>query len=404
MTATSIVTAVVTSVITMHKARKKVIYMLDALEDKETNFRFDERGNSGRKFNKALNRLKTIFDKERQEIIEHERFYGNLLDHVSTGVAVIEEGNRSGCVIYHNKTALDILGIATFGNIKQLRSNGEALYEAFANVNQGHEKRTSWYNESGLQTIAVTASTTKINGTTVKITTFNDISNDMADSEQESWTKLIRVLTHEIMNTITPVASLSETLSDYIDSHDTDEKEERSVIKEGLETISRSSYSLIRFVDSYRSLTRIASPSKKVFSVKDLIERVFKLVEGEMAENGVELTFTEKSSDTLIYADEGQISQIIVNLIKNAVQAGARHIDITAETDMKENVILHISNDGSAISKESKEQIFVPFYTTKPEGTGIGLSISRQIMRLHNGNLMLTRSDDETTTFTLVFK
>ena len=372
--------------------------MLDALEDKEFNFRFDEKRIFGRKFNRTLNRLRNIFDKERREIIEQEQYYGLMLDHVQTGIAVIE---MDGKVNYCNNTALILLGIATFSHIRQLRTAGESLYEAFLKVTGTHEERASYYNESGKKTIALTASKASIAGKEVKVVAFNDISNEMAENEQESWSKLIRVLTHEIMNTVTPIASLSETLSMYISE---DQKSGSPEILAGLESISQSSRGLIRFVESYRNLTRIAAPVKRAFFVKDLIDRVIQLTKQQTSEAGAVCIFFERSPDILLYADESQISQILVNLVKNACQAEATKIEITAEIDMTESIIIRVSNNGRPISRESQEEIFVPFYTTKQDGTGIGLSLSRQIMRLHNGTLQLTKSDVKSTVFTLHFK
>ena len=391
--ATAALTCVITSLLISRKMRRKVTYMLDALEDKEINFRFDEKRVFGRQFNRTLNRLRNIFDKERKEIIEQEKYFGLMLDHVKTGVAVIEE---NGQVAYCNNTALNLLGIATLGHIRQLRAVSESLYISFQKVTEHSEERASYFNESGKMTISLTASEAKIGKDTVRIIAFNDISNEIAENEQQSWSKLIRVLTHEIMNTITPIASLSDTLLTF-DGVDED-------IKNGLSTISESSKGLIKFVDSYRNLTRVAPPVKKAFYFKELAERVISLTREQAAMNGAVCTYEELSTDTILYADEGQITQILINLVKNAVQAEAKNIEITAEINLSEHIIINVTNDGIPISKESQEEIFVPFFTTKQEGTGIGLSLSRQIMRLHNGSLTLTRSDESYTVFTLLFR
>ena len=388
-----VISSAITSKLTSRKMRAKVAYMLDALEDKELNFRFDERRLRGRKFNKTLNRLRNIFDKERHEIIEQEKYFGLMLDHVKTGIAVFEKDGR---VAYCNKTALSLLGIATFGHIRQLRAVSDSLYESFQTIADGNEERASYYNESGKMTISLTASEATIGEDTVRIIAFNDISSEIAENEQQSWSKLIRVLTHEIMNTITPIASLSDTLLSFEGVDDN--------IKNGLSTISESSKGLIKFVDSYRNLTRVAPPVKKAFYFKDLAERVFSLTREQAAMSGAICTYEEKSEDIILYADEGQITQILINLVKNAVQADAKNIGITAEINPSEHIIINVTNDGHPISKESQDEIFVPFFTTKQEGTGIGLSLSRQIMRLHNGTLSLTRSDAQSTVFTLIFK
>jgi signal transduction histidine kinase len=388
-----VITAVVTSLLTSLKMRSKVDYMLDALEDKEFNFRFDEKRLRGRRFNKTLNRLRNIFDKERHEIIEQEKYFGLMLDHVKTGIAVVEKDGR---IAYSNNTALNLLGIATFGHIRQLRAVSESLYELFQTIADGNEERASYYNESGKMTISMTASEVLINRNRIRIIAFNDISSEIAENEQQSWSKLIRVLTHEIMNTVTPISSLSETLLNF-DGLNED-------IKNGLSTISRSSKGLIKFVDSYRNLTRVAPPVKKAFYFRELASRVISLTSEQATMNGTVCVYEELSEDVLLYADEGQITQILINLVKNAIQAEARNITISAQITSTEQTVIKVTNDGIPISRESQDEIFVPFYTTKHEGTGIGLSLSRQIMRMHNGSITLTRSDDESTVFTLLFR
>ena len=388
-----VITAAVTSFVVSRKMRDKVAYMLDALEDKELNFRFDEKRLRGRKFNKTLNRLRNIFDKERREIIEQEKYFGLMLDHVKTGVAVIEKDGR---VNYCNSTALNLLGIATFGHIRQLRAVSDSLYDAFQTIADGTEEKASYYNESGKMTISITASQATIGKDIVRIIAFNDISSEIAENEQQSWSKLIRVLTHEIMNTITPIASLSDTLLKF-DGVSED-------IKNGLSTISQSSKGLIKFVESYRNLTRVAPPVRKAFYFRELAERVINLTKDQALTSGAVCKYEEQSEDIILYADEGQITQILINLVKNAIQAEARNIKITAQITLSEQTIITVFNDGTPISRESQDEIFVPFFTTKQEGTGIGLSLSRQIMRMHNGTLSLTRSDNKGTIFTLLFK
>ena len=388
---TALITAIVVALLVYRKMRHKVDYMLDALEDKELNFRFDERVLIGRGFNKTLNRLRTIFDKERHEISEQERYFGQMLDHVQTGILVVDDGKVNYC----NKTALSLLGFATLVHIRQLTIISDSLFAAFINVSSVSEQRVSFYTERGERTLTLSATETKIHGNTVKIIVFNDISNQIAENEQLSWSRLIRVLTHEIMNTVTPIASLSETLSKDVSSPD---------MKSGLETISASSRELIKFVDSYRSLTRIATPNKKAFFLKELIDRVLSLVANQIEIAGVECVYTEKTDDILLYADEGQISQLFINLIRNAIQAEASRIDIVAQIDNSEAIVIDVINNGRAISRESQDQIFVPFFTTKQDGTGIGLSLSRQIMRLHNGFIRLVKSDEKQTVFMLLFR
>ena len=215
-----------------------------------------------------------------------------------------------------------------------------------------------------------------------------------AVDESASWSKLFRVITHEIMNTVAPIASLSDALS----------KEEDLDVKAGLETISESSKDLIRFVESYRSITQVAPPVRKAVMVDELIDRVMRLNKARIAEQGATLAYQAKTLDLLIYVDKGQIMQVFNNLIKNAVQAGATSIRIIADLNSEDQTVIRVANNGKAIPLRQIEEIFVPFYTTKPNGTGIGLSLSRQIMVRHNGILNLEQSDNQMTVFTLVFK
>lgn len=213
-----------------------------------------------------------------------------------------------------------------------------------------------------------------------------------AVDEAASWSKLFRVMTHEIMNTVAPIASLSDALS----------KDDSLDVKAGLETISSSSKDLIKFVESYRSVMKVSSPVRKAVMVDELMERVLNLNQSRLKEQGVAITYTAKTPDLLIYIDESQIMQVLNNLIKNAVQAEANSIRISAELNSEDRTIISVTNNGKPVPLHQHDEIFVPFYTTKPNGTGIGLSLSRQIMTRHNGMLSLIQSDEKTTTFVMV--
>lgn len=214
-----------------------------------------------------------------------------------------------------------------------------------------------------------------------------------AVDEAASWSKLFRVMTHEIMNTVAPIASLSDALS----------KDDSLDVKAGLETISSSSKDLIRFVESYRNMMKQAPPVRKAVMVDELMERVLNLNKSRLKEQGVTITYTSKTPDLLIFIDESQIIQVINNLIKNAVQAEANSIRISAELNSEDRTVISVTNNGKPVPLRQQDEIFVPFYTTKPNGTGIGLSLSRQIMTRHNGMLLLAQSNEKTTTFMMVF-
>ena len=386
------------------KMRRKVAYMLDALEDRETNFRFDEYKFFFRNYHRTLNRIRFLFEREKEEVKEREHYYGQILERVRTAVVVIDMSERRvGRILYSNGRALNLLGLATFGHIRQLHIVSEDLETAFKQLSAGKEQRCAYYNERGKTTISLQAVETHLQGVKVKIVMFNDVTEEVARHEELSWNKLIRVLTHEIMNTVTPIASLSRALSDDLEAGKLQEVD-KNELKIGLDTISKSSDGLIKFVNNYRTLTRISTPNKSAFFVRELIERVRHLTSSQVEAADARLSYTEKSKDILIYADVNQIAQILVNLVKNALQAAATRIDITAEIDFAEAVVIKVQNNGQPIDEANQDEIFVPFYTTKQEGTGIGLSLSRQIMRLHNGSLDLERSDDKCTVFRLIFR
>jgi len=217
--------------------------------------------------------------------------------------------------------------------------------------------------------------------------------------EQDSWTKLIRVLTHEIMNTVSPIASLSDALAKSVDEQGRSAMD----LKAGLETISESSDNLIRFVETYRELSGVSRPIRKAVNVQEMTDSVVNLNHEMLTASGVTCTCSTQPN-LVIYADESQISRILINLMKNALQAGAKHLNITAETAKDDVVIIRVTNDGAPIPPAAREQIFVPFYTTKPDGSGIGLALARQIMRQHDGSIDLIQSDSNQTIFELRFR
>lgn len=404
--ATALVVAILVYVLTTKHLKDKTTYMLDALEDNETNFRFNEDRLWGRGFNQALNRLHRLFDKERQHISEQERYYGQMLDHVRTGVIVLDQLHVNYC----NQAARALLGLHSFRNLNQLDDLYPNLGKTFASLSCNSEQRATFSTDRGERTITMAATEALIKGKTVKIVAFNDISSDIAENEELAWARLIRVLTHEIVNTITPISSLSDMLSQDIAAAQLspDEPAYRQLdmqeLASSLQTISTSAKGVIKFVNTYRNLTKVPVPVKTAFYLRDLVDRVLQLTAKQVAEVGAECSFVELTEDILLYADENQIAQILVNLVTNALQAEATKITITAMIDEADAVIIDVTNNGLAITPESQKQIFIPFFSTKPEGSGIGLSLSRQMMRQHNGTIHLARSNNQETVFTLIFR
>lgn len=368
----------------------KIDFMSDALDSGESAFRYSEDHWSDRRLNKSLNRLRSIFEAEKSDIRERERYFGIMLDHVQSGVIVIDADK----IDYSNVIARGFLGMSDISSLRQIERISPELANAFRSASET-ESRASFVSERGTVQFSISACTARLHGKDVSIVTFNDITREMENNESESWTRLIRVLTHEIMNTVTPIASLSSALSQNLDAYDTED------VRSALGTISSSSEGLISFVQSYRSLTHIAAPVRKAFYLRDLVNDSVTIAQANWP--SARVSYHELSEDIILYADYGQISQVMNNLIKNAVQAGASDIDITASIDKRERTVINVANNGEPISETGREQIFVPFYTTKgASGTGVGLSLCRQIIRLNGGTINLTSSTLEATVFTIV--
>lgn len=389
-----IVIAALTYIVTRAATRRKIIgkidFMSDALDSGETAFRYSESRWRNRRLNKSLNRLRSIFEAEKAEVRERERYFGTMLDHVQSGVIVID-GEK---IDYSNTVAKGFLGMAEISSLRQIGRISPDLANAFREASE-MESRASFISERGTVQFSISACTARLHGKEVSIVTFNDITREMENNESESWTRLIRVLTHEIMNTVTPVASLSSALSQNLDSYSAED------IRSALGTIASSSEGLISFVQSYRSLTHISAPVRKAFYLKDLVNDSVNIAKANWP--SVNVLYRELSSDVILYADYGQMSQVLNNLIKNAVQAGAGNVSITASIDKREQTVIDIANDGEPISASGQEQLFVPFYTTKgSSGTGVGLSLCRQIVRLNGGTIKLSSSTPEATVFTIV--
>lgn len=389
-----VVIAALTYIVTRAATRRKIIgkidFMSDALDSGETAFRYSESRWRNRRLNKSLNRLRSIFEAEKADIRERERYFGTMLDHVQSGVIVID-GEK---IDYSNTVAKGFLGMAEISSLRQIARISPDMANAFREASE-MESRASFISERGTVQFSISACTARLHGKEVSIVTFNDITREMENNESESWTRLIRVLTHEIMNTVTPVASLSSALSQNLDSYSAED------IRSALGTIASSSEGLISFVQSYRSLTHISAPVRKAFYLKDLVNDSVNIAKANWP--SVNVLYRELSSDVILYADYGQMSQVLNNLIKNAVQAGAGNVSITASIDKREQTVIDIANDGEPISASGQEQLFVPFYTTKgSSGTGVGLSLCRQIVRLNGGTIKLSSSTPEATVFTIV--
>ena len=342
----------------------KVTFLFNAIDNLDFSFNFPEQGRD-KLINESLNRIRRILETARHEAIERERYYEQIINAVSTGIMVVDE---RGCVLQHNDAALRLLGVET------LTFESQAAAKL---ASEDFSKRET---------------TAMLHDKKVRIIAFSDIRNELSSREMESWTKLIRVLTHEIMNNVAPITSLSETLS-----HKANDNE----IKEGLSVINSTGKQLLNFVDNYRRMTLIPKPQPKLFYVKPFLERMVAISKEYSKTSDIHQDIS--LPDLLLYADESLIAHVVTNILKNAVEAGASAITIAAYTAPDDSVCIDISNNGKPIPTDEAQQIFVPFFTTKPTGSGIGLSISRQIMKQSGGSIELITSGDAPTLFRLKF-
>jgi len=402
---------VLTSLNSLHLHYKKfnsnILFLLNALDNGDYSFHFSESKLSSREkeLNTMLNRIKEILTNARKEVIENEKFLSLIIESVSTGIIIMDDFGHVQTV---NQSALQVLGLPVFTHINQLSNVNETFPELFRNLRVGDNSRIAVSNEREEMQVSLSLSEIVIKRGRMKVITLNNIGNELEAKEMESWIRLIRVMTHEIMNSIAPITSLSETLLTLhkMPENDSQEEDLRLNTIEAFETIHSTAKGLLSFVDSYRKFTAIPKPNIRSFEVKPMIDKILHLEEKCINEKNIQVELLETGDPTEWLADEKLITQVMVNLVKNAVEAITDsetrkiRISITRQPDGK--VQVEVSNTGNPISKEVLPHIFIPFFTTKDAGTGIGLSISRYIMRLHGGKLTHTTSTEGWTVFTII--
>lgn len=347
---------------------KKVTFLFDAIDNGDFSFNFPtEKGFKEDKIlHKSLNRIKLFLQHTREEQMNREKYYEQILNAVDTGILVVDSHDN---ILQHNQAALRLLDTDVLTHMNQVK--GKLKDEHLAK----HETQAMLKDKH------------------VRIIALSDVSHELSNQEVDSWIKLIRVLTHEIMNTITPVTSLSETLLTRV----TEDKD----LKQGLETIHKTGTELLAFVNNYRRFTHVPQPQPALFYVEPFLERMAMLCNHE-----VEIEVSPK--DLLVYADESLLSHVVTNLLKNAVEAFREKeklsfIRLQAYANAQESIIIDVSNNAGLIPEDVASHIFIPFFTTKPEGSGIGLSLSRQIMRVSGGSLSLYQDKAQgITTFRII--
>ena len=368
---------------------KKVRFLFDAVDNVDFSFSFPTQNVSkdDKIINDSLNRIKLFLQHTREEQMEREKYYEQILNAVDTGIMVVDSHDN---ILQHNQAALHLLDTDVLTHMNQVRNKLKdehlSKHETQAMLKDKH----------------------------VRIIALSDVSNELSNQEVDSWIKLIRVLTHEIMNTITPVTSLSETLLKELNSTNLPAADcksaEQARLKQGLETIHKTGTELLAFVNNYRRFTHVPQPQPALFYVEPFLERMSML-----CNHKVEIEVEPK--DLLAYADESLIAHVVTNLLKNAVEAikdsetsdgesttsKKSFIKVSAYTNAQEAIIIDVTNNAGLIPDDVASHIFIPFFTTKPEGSGIGLSLSRQIMRVSGGSLSLHQDKEaHTTTFRIV--
>ena len=377
---------------------KRVLFMIDALENNDNAIHFPEEKTTPetRDINRALNRVGHILYNVKSETAQQEKYYELILDCINTGVLVL---NDNGAIYQKNNEALRLLGLNVLTHIRQLSKVDVTLMQKVEFCRTGEKLQITFNNERGTVNLSIRVSDITIRKEHLRILALSDINSELDEKEIDSWIRLTRVLTHEIMNSVTPITSLSDTLLSLSDTHDEE-------IRNGLQTISTTGKGLLAFVESYRRFTRIPTPEPSLFYVKAFIDRMVELARHQNTCENITFHTNISPADLIVYADENLISQVVINLLKNAIQAigtqAGGKIEISARCNDSEEVLIEIKNNGPAIPPEIADHIFIPFFTTKEGGSGIGLSISRQIMRLSGGGITLLPGKE--TKFVLKFK
>ena len=378
---------------------RKVAFLLDAIENNDPAIHFYERipDKDSSQVNVMLNRIAHILQTIKRETVEREKYYELILDFVETGIVVLDE---KGVVVQKNRKALELLGMEVFTHVKQLGRLSESVEKAFREILSGQKMQVEYTHERGTMMLRFAASSITIQNKPYRIIALNDISHELDEKEIDSWIRLTRVLTHEIMNSLTPVTSLSEMLLTLPGAQKDEE------LRQGLDTIRTTGQGLVNFVRSYRRLTRLPSPEPTLFDVRPFLERMVQLAKHQHLSPNIRITLLEVQEDLMAFADESMLTQVMTNLLKNAVQAigdaETGEIRLHAFVDEQDVVRIEVSNNGPRIIPEVAAQMFVPFFTTKEEGSGIGLSLCKQMMRLQGGNIALLPYRDEWTTFAIM--
>ncbi|MFC2098490.1 PAS domain-containing sensor histidine kinase [Bacteroidota bacterium] len=374
-------------------------------------FQIEGMGSSFDELNRAFNDVISDFQKVRSEKEEHFHYLQSIVQNIDVSIIAYR---KDGTVEMINKAAKTLFQIHSLKNVKLLEQLSQELVNTLLNISPGENTLVKVQDQDDILQLAIYATEFKVKDKLIILATINNIQNVLEEQETEAWQKLIRVLTHEIMNSITPIASLSSTLEIMLKGITEGEnlQEEMNLdtvleILQALQTINKRSTGLLHFVNTYRNLTRIPKPNFKIFHVKDLYKNIYLLMEEEITSHKIEFVTNIDPDNIEVSADEQLIEQVIINLIRNSIHALESHkkpvIELKAYMNKRGRVTMQVADNGTGILPEVLDKIFIPFFTTKQSGSGIGLSLSRQILRLHNGTITANSVPEKETIFTLTF-
>jgi len=376
------------------------------------NFKVQGLGSSFDKLQESFNAVISDFQKIRAEKEEHYFYLQTVIQHI--GISLIAF-HRDGSVEMINNASKKLFQVSSLTKIQDLESFSPEFVEALLKLRHGENTLIKVNDNDDILQLAIYATEFKINDRQVILVSIKNIQYELEEQEIESWQKLIRVLTHEIMNSITPISSLSNTLTTILDDFgmsnaskfDKDDQETISEVKMALSTIQKRSSGLLHFVDTYRNLTKIPNPNFSIFQVKQLFDNIYMLMKEEMNSRNITCVIDIEPESIELSADELLIEQVLINLIKNSIHAldhtEKPELKLRAYLNKRGRISIQLTDNGQGIIKEVLDKVFIPFFTTKPKGSGIGLALSKQILRLHGGTITVHSVPDEKTTFTLTF-
>lgn len=395
----------------VNHTNRKIAYFFESIKNEDFTLRFPEYGNikSLKQLNKSLNMLNDMIQKIHLKNQAQEKYYQEILKQADIGIMTV---TQKGHILYANPRIEKLLNYKPLNHIMQLSQVDTALYKLFESLEPFQRKLIQLTNEREKTQLALKSTSVRLEGQNLLLVVVQDIHKELDEKETDSWVKLIRVLTHEIMNTITPITSISESILNYykpkdklIDLSELTENHIKNTVK-GLGVVKEQGNDLMDFVQSYRSFLSLPAPDKELVLAERLLEKIKVLMQEEGSAT-ISMQIETNPENLELYIDEKQITQILINLCKNAIQSLGEQeggiVRLTAGINSNGNKFIAISDNGPGIPKDIMEEIFVPFFTTKNTGTGIGLSLSKQIMHLHSGSIKAYSIPEKQTVFTLLF-